>query len=191
MEEINLSDAAEISSGLTLNRFKSKKSSKADETENYYHITIKSVEDNKINLDLLETLKTDRKVDGRYLLKRGDIVIKLSPPYNAAMVNFDLKNIVAAHNLAIIRSKGEFDPEYLTYILNGSYVRNQLNRLVEGGALSIIKKSSLNQIKIRTRDKREQRKYAKLLSLFSKRKELKLRIMELEELLKENILLNI
>lgn len=191
MKEINLSDATEISSGLTLNRFKSKDNSIAEETRNYYHITLKSVEDNKIDLNLLEDLKTDRNIEERYLLKKGDIVIKLSPPYNAAMVEFNLSNIVVPHNFAIIRPKGEFDPEYLTYILNGSYVRHQLNRLVEGGTLSIIKKSSLNQVKIRKRDMNEQIKYAKLLSLYSKRKELKIRIIELEDLLKENILFNI
>ncbi|MCZ3367266.1 MULTISPECIES: hypothetical protein [Methanobacterium] len=191
MEEINLSDAAEISSGLTLARFKAKKISNAEEIKNYYHITLKSVEDNKIDLNLLEPLKANRGIEEHYLLKKGDIVIKLSPPYNAAMVDFNCENIVVPPNFAIIRSKGDFDPEYLAFVLNGSFVRLQLNRLVEGGALSIIKKSSLNQIRIRTRDMQEQVKYAKLLSLLSKRKELKLRIIELEDLLKENILLNI
>lgn len=190
-EEVNLSDIVEVSSGLTLSRFKSKDDENVPETMSYYHITLKSVEDNKIDLNMLDAIKTDRGVDKHYLLKKGDIIIKLSPPYSAAMINFDLNNLLAANNFAILRSKGEYDPEYLTHILNGSHVRNQMNRLVQGTTLPVIQKSSLNQIKIRKREMKEQIKYAKLLSLLFKRKELKIRTIELEEKLRENILYNI
>lgn len=54
-------------------------------------------------------------------------------------------------------------------------------RLIEGGSLSIIKISYLNEIEIRTRDKAEQKRYAKLFSLLMKRKELKTRVIEIED----------
>ncbi|MCK9151537.1 restriction endonuclease subunit S [Methanobacterium alcaliphilum] len=192
MKEISLSKAAEISSGLVINRFRRKnESSGLKKLYKYQHVTLKSVENNNIDLNLLETIESEREIDDKYLLKKGDIIIKLSPPYNAAFVNFDLGNIVVPQNFAIIRSMDNFDPEYLSYILNSQNIRNQLQRRVEGGALPIIKLSSLNQVKLKQIDLKIQHKYAKLFSLLSRKKELKKRIIELEAILTENILSNL
>jgi restriction endonuclease S subunit len=188
MEEVKLEEVAEISSGLVLNRFSS---DQEKEGEEYLYITLKSVEDNKINLELLECMNMERKVQERYILHKGDIIMKLAPPFSAALIDFDLPNLIAPSNFAIIRIKKDFDAEYLSFILNGKLIRRQLNRLVEGTILTIIKISYLNELKIKQRDKKEQIKYAKLLSLFLKRRELKKRILKLEEQLMNNILSNL
>ena len=198
MKEIKLEEVTQISSGLVLQRFGldrkySKMQKKKTNTNGkmYYHITLKAVDDNKIDLNLLETIKVEKKVNERYLLKKGDIIMKLSPPFSAAVIEFNCKNLIGSSHFAIIRVKDKFDPEYLTYILNGKYVQKQLNRLVEGGILSIIKINYLNEVKIRLRDKSEQLKYAKFFSLLSKRRDLKIRAMELEDVLIENVISNL
>jgi restriction endonuclease S subunit len=189
MKGVSLKDTAEITSGLVINRFiKQKKSSFLNKPSKYYHVTTKSVQDNKINLELLEEFESSKMIDERYLLKKGDVLMKLTPPYSAAMVDFVQKNIVFPQNFAVIRTHKNFDSEYLSHILNSKNVQNQLQRVVEGGALPIIKISSLNEIKIRFITLDLQQKYAKLLSLLLKRKELKKRTIELEELLTEDIL---
>jgi len=188
MEDVKLEKVAEISSGLVLNRFIS---DQKKEGEEYLYITLKSVEDNKINLELLEYMNMGRKVQERYILHKGDIIMKLAPPFSAALIDFELPNLIAPSNFAIIRIKKDFDAEYLSFILNGKIIRRQLNRLVEGTILTIIKISYLNELKIKQRDKKEQIKYAKLLSLLLKRRELKKRILELEEQLMNNILSNL
>jgi len=192
MKGINLKDAAEITSGLVINRFtRQKKSSFLNKPLKYYQITIKSVQDNKINLELLEEFESSKKIDERYLLKKGDVLMKLTPPYSAAMVDFHRENIVFPQNFAVLRTKENFDPEYLSHILNSKNIQIQLQRLVEGGTLPIVKISSLKEVKINPVPLNLQYKYGKLFSLLFKRRELKKRNIELEDLLVEDILSNL
>lgn len=196
MKEIKLGRVAEISSGLVLKRFsKTKKSSDAPSKENldknkqnYYQLTIKSVANNKIDLSHLELLKIDRNIDDKYLLKKGDVVMKLTQPYSAAVINFECKNLVASHNFAVIRTNEEINPEYLSFVLNGKNTKNQLLRLVEGTTLPVIKIKYLKGLKIRQRSLKEQKKYALLSSLLENRLKLKNRHLEIEKQITDDFL---
>lgn len=192
MKKVILGQAAEISSGLVINRYNiQKKVSNLKKHYLYHQITLKSVENKNIDLTLLEEFQSERKIDERYLLREGDVIMKLTPPYNAALVDFQCENLVVPQYFAIIRPRNNFDPQYITYILNSKNVQKQLHRLVEGGSLQTIKISSLNTVKINQIEIDEQIKYGKLFSLLSQRKELKKRNIELEELLMEDILTNL
>jgi|GEM_PF-932869 len=195
MCEKDLKMVASIYSGLVLQRFglgrrysNNRKTVSPSDEKSYYHIPLKAVEDNKIDLNLLETIKVEKEVNKRYLLKNGDIIMKLSPPFSAAMINFDCENLIGSSPFAIIRTSENIDPMYMTYVLNGKNVRKQLNRLVEGGTLAIIKINYLNQVKIPYRNLEDQIKYAKLLSLLSKRKNLRMKTVELEDSIIEKII---
>jgi len=187
MQMIKLGRIAEISSGMVVQRFTPKRGDEAasegfEGQREYYHTTLKSLEDNNINPNLFESIEVAKMINQRYLLRKGDIIMKLSPPFSAAVIDFDCENLIGSSHIAIIRLNNDlFDPHYLTYILNGKHVRKQLSRLIEGGSLAIIKISYLNELKIRARIKDEQVKYAKLLSLLKKRKQLKMRIIEIED----------
>ena len=80
------------------------------------------------------------------------------------------------------------DPGYLSFILNAPYVRSQLRKLVEGSTLAVIKINHLNDVKLKIRDKNEQILYAKLLSLLKMRRELKMRVIELEDKITDSFL---
>lgn len=197
MNELKLGAVADIYSGLVLKRYEQPKealkdSYNKDESEReYFYITLKGVDDNRINLELLERTTAKKKMDEKYVLRKGDIVMKLSPPYSAATVDFIREDIVAPSNFAIIKVKTKFQPEYLAFVLNSRHTKKQLNRLLEGSALAIIRITYLNQLKIRPRDMGQQNKYAKLLSLLLRKNELKKRELELEELIMENITSNL
>lgn len=196
---MKLENLAKISSGTALKRINASKRNliaiaedKNVETgEEYNQITIKSVEDNKVDLNLLETIKTTKKIDDKYLIRKGDVVMKLTAPYSAAVIDFELKNIVAASNLAIIRVNDRYDPEYLSFILNNKNTRKQLYRFVEGTITPIIKISNLKKIKIKDKDKTEQKIHAKLFRLLSNRLELKKRVLTIEKQLTEEIISNL
>lgn len=197
MNELKLGAVADIYSGLVLKRYEQPKEAlkdsynKEESEREYYYITLKSVDDNRINLDLLERTRAKKKMDEKYVLRNGDIVMKLSPPYSAAVVDFTREDVVVPSNFAIIKVKREFQPEYLAFVLNSKYTKKQLNRLLEGSVLAIIRISYLNQLKIRPRDMGQQIKYAKLISLVLKKRELKERVLELEEQVMEDILSNL
>ena len=186
MQEIKLKKMAQILSGAVLNRFSRFKD--YPHTVQYSYITMKSVDDNRIYPEFFETHHATREVDEKYLLRKGDVVMKLAPPYSAAFVDFDCENLVVPSNFAIIRSGGELDPEYLSFILNAPNVRRQLRRLVEGSTLAVIKINHLNDVKLRIRDKNEQILYAKILSLLKQRRELKMRVIELEDKITDSLL---
>lgn len=174
MKRISLVEIANISSGLVINRYtRLNKDSLLKNPYIYYHITLKSVENNNIDLDLLEKIESEREIDDRYLLKKGDIIIKLAPPYNAALVDFEYEHVIVPQNFAIIRTNENCDSEYLSYILNSKNIQNQLLRQAEGGSVPIIKINSLNEVKIRSINMEMQVKYAKLFRLFSQRNRLK------------------
>ncbi|WP_042703845.1 hypothetical protein [Methanobrevibacter arboriphilus] len=176
--KVNLRDIANISSGLVLNRFdlsKSIKSNKfnesiisnnfnessfddlnssefSDRNQNsfkYYYIPQKSVFDNNIDSNTFETIVTNKKVENKYLAHYKDIIIKLTPPYNAAVVDFKRNDVIVPSNFAIIRVKDEFISVFLAYVLNGPNVKKQLRRLVEGTNIPIIKINNLKDIKIK------------------------------------------
>lgn len=196
MNELKLGAVADIYSGLVLKRYEQPKEALKDSynkksEKEYFYITLKSVDDNRINLDLLERTRAKKKMDEKYVLRNGDIVMKLSPPYSAAVVDFTREDVVVPSNFAIIKVKRDFKPEYLAFVLNSKYTKKQLNRLLEGSVLAIIRISYLNQLKIRPRDMGQQIRYAKLFSLLLRRNDLKKRELELEEMVMEDILSNL
>lgn len=154
----------------------------------YYYIPQKSVFDNNIDSNTFETIVTNKKVENKYLAHYKDIIIKLTPPYNAAVVDFKRNDVIVPSNFAIIRVKDEFISVFLAYVLNGPNVKKQLRRLVEGTNIPIIKINNLKDIKIKKRSSYKQIEYAKLFYLLDIRKELLLRKIELEDKLKDNIL---
>jgi restriction endonuclease S subunit len=186
MQEIKLKKTALILSGAVLNRYSRVKD--YPNTLKYSYITMNSVEDNRIYPEFFETQQATREVDEKYLLKNGDVVMKLAPPYSAVLIAFNCENLLAPSNFAIIRSMGKLDPGYLSFILNAPHVRNQLRKLVEGSTLAVIKINHLNEVKLKIRDKNEQILYAKLLSLLKMRRELKMRVIELEDKITDSFL---
>ena len=187
LNEIKLKNIANISSGLVIKRINSSNSI-ADNLNKYYYITQKAVHENYIYEERFEPVCTEKAIENRYLAKNNDIIMKLTPPYSVAMIDFNRNDLIIPSNFAIIRVKGEFIPIYLAYILNGKSVRQQLKRLVEGTNIPVIKINNLNNVKIKKMSKYKQIKYSKLFYLLDYRRRLLDTKRKLEESLKEGIL---
>lgn len=114
--------------------------------------------------------------------------MKLVPPYNSAVVDFDCNNVVAPSNFAIIRAKEGFDSYYLSSVLNGKDVKRQLKRLVEGSSMAVIKINYLKELDIIKRDMEDQKNYGELYSLLTKRLRLQNKVLLVEERLTEDFL---
>lgn len=190
---MKLEEVADISSGAVVKRFEQpskllKESDQENEIEDYYYLKLNNVSDNKVDLRFLEKFTAYREVDEKYLLKKGDIIMKLAPPYSAALADFDKKNLLVPSNFAIIRCKGKFDPGYLSFILNGPIIRKQLQKLLDISTIPVIKISNLKQFEVEYQDKKRQLKYANLFRLLKKKKELRMKIIELEDAIKDYIL---
>lgn len=83
-----------------------------------------------------ENLKTD--VDNKRITKVGDIVIKLSPPFDAAVIDEASANCVVPSFCAIIKPTEEVTTDYLLAFLNSSLCKDQLKQQVAGSVMTVL-----------------------------------------------------
>ncbi|MGG7198532.1 TaqI-like C-terminal specificity domain-containing protein [Clostridium butyricum] len=150
----------------------------------YSQIKLKDVtKDGKIKYDQLEKFNCD-KVNDKYLLKKGDIILKAKSGDNtAALVDTDIKNIVPASHFIIISVNDTkvITPEYLVAYLNSEYAQDYFKVNAEGTALPIIKIKTLGDLEIKVVELEKQKEIADMYKLMKDEKELMEQIMENRE----------
>ena len=93
-----------------------------------------------------EQLRTD--ADPRRLTAGGDIVMKLSTPYDAAFIGEENAGCVVPSFCAIIKSPGDLNPDYLLAFLNSSACKSQIKVLVAGAAMAMLSIGKVKSIRI-------------------------------------------
>ena len=89
----------------------------------YKIITLNNENNYKINQNKLNKINTDKKIDEKYLLKKGNIILKLTPPYTSRIIEFNENNITTTSNYAIIKVYEKPDyhitaEEYIKHVIN-------------------------------------------------------------------------
>lgn len=104
--------------------------------------------DGSIDSDELpeEQLHTD--ADPKRLTACGDIVMKLSTPYDAAMVGEEDVGCIVPSFCAIIKSSGVLNADYLLAFLNSSTCKSQIKVLVAGAAMAMLSVGKIKSIRI-------------------------------------------
>lgn len=102
-----------------------------------------------------EQLHTD--ADPRRLTEGGDIVMKLSTPYDAAMIGEENAGCVVPSFCVTIKCTGELIPEYLLAFLNSSACKSQIKVLVAGAAMAMLSVGKVKSIRIPVPDPQGQR----------------------------------
>lgn len=100
----------------------------------------------------METLKTDKKLNEKYLLKKGNIIMRLTPPYTAITIDFDDENITTTSNYAIIKVKDYYSPELLAFYLNSEYTKEQIYKFSEQTSVKVINISNIKNFDIKKID---------------------------------------
>jgi restriction endonuclease S subunit len=102
----------------------------------------------KIKVDEVFLKKQQEKQDS-FLSQVDDIIIKLSPPFDNAVVTPEFAGCLVSSNCAIIRieNTSELDPRYLSAFLASSGPKKMLEES-EHGLLKRIYTSNLNKIEI-------------------------------------------
>lgn len=194
--KVKLEDISTISSGLVLNRITSSdiesiaidSDNIGEDIKKYYYISQKAVDDNHIDEEKFIPIYTKKNIEEKYKAHYKDIIMKITPPYSAAVIGFKRKDVIVPSNFAIIRIKKDFVAVFLCYLLNGPNVRKQLRRLVEGSNIAIVKISNLKNVKVKKRNKAKQVEFSKLFFLVDYRRWLLDRKQEIENILKEDLL---
>lgn len=132
-----------------------------------------------------------KAVDANKYTKEGDVVIKLSTPYDAAYVTSKDIGLVIPSFCATIRISNDnlIDAKYLSAFLNTSYVRNQLTAKVVGSSRPMIKISDIRALEIPEVSIDDMRDIGEAYMLSGRKKEILLEMVQAESMLMENIIL--
>lgn len=86
--------------------------------------------------------------DSNRITKLGDIVIKLSTPYDSAIITEEFVGCVVPSFCAIIRNRSEIKTEYLQAFLSSKLCKEQLRAKVAGTVMTILSVGKIKDIEI-------------------------------------------
>lgn len=161
MTKEKLEDIAEIFSGVHIFRFMDENSELKPVLKN------KLDENNNLEFDFEHISDIDLK----YYSKKGDILISLSEPNTVYKLNHD--GFIITMYFAVIRLKENYDSSFIFHLLNSNYFHKKIYKLLEGGALRVIKVSDLKNIALDLPSYEKQKQYGELLNLIDKKISLK------------------
>ncbi|MDR0490300.1 MAG: restriction endonuclease subunit S, partial [Oscillospiraceae bacterium] len=109
---MRLGDSAKIRTGLVLSRKEAKAKSGPRQ---YAALTLKAVTDRgEIYRESVEPYNAAESLKQDYLTRKGDVLLRLSAPYTAALITEENEGLLISSHFAIIRvSYRKLDPYYL------------------------------------------------------------------------------
>ena len=108
-------------------------------------LTPKAIQNGSVNHKDLGLLNISQEADSKKVTKLGDIVIKLSTPYDACIIKEEDEGLLVPSFCAIINNVPDYiSKDYLLAFLNSKVYQNQIKNLLIGQNLPIL---SIGQIK--------------------------------------------
>lgn len=140
----------------------------------------------------LGTVKLKKAVDEDRITRQGDIVLKLSTPYDAAYIGNDDEGLVVPSFCSIIRGVevSKADPEFITAYLNTEYVREMLKSKVAGTTMPMIKLSDVKDLEISNVPLDKQKVLGEAYSLSCQKQDVLKEMLYNEQFLINSIVLN-
>lgn len=139
---------ADIMVGLVLKRKEADNS--YDIKQKYKALTLKSFNsEGWIDENYLDDFESNEILDNRYLTLKGDVIIKITPPYTAVSIDRFTEGYVVSSQFIIIRLLNEFIvPDYLSLYLNSDKVKKHISVTATGTTVPMIKTGSLRELEI-------------------------------------------
>ena len=129
--------------------------------------------------------KMKTKLDENKMTMEGDIIVKLSTPYDCCLIDKNNVGLVVPSFCAILRKKKkEFEDDYLVAFINSSSFANQVKMMVTGAVIAILSLSSLKNLDIPEFDSNLQKEIG---NVFRKKAQNKLLLEQLVSLQEEKI----
>lgn len=145
-EKMKLQEIVSVRSGLVLSRKQSKES-----TDYLYPlINLRCVQpDGAINLNDSDIYEAKEPLKEEYLSRRGDIVVRLTAPYTAVLIDDTTSGMVISSNFVVIRIEDkQLIPEYLFWLLNTPQVRRKIYENATSNMLGAVKAKFLANFEI-------------------------------------------
>ncbi|MEE5990983.1 MAG: restriction endonuclease subunit S [Lachnospiraceae bacterium] len=142
----------------------------------------KAIKNGRIAHEELYDIDYKSEFDEKKLTKAGDIVLKLSSPYDAAYITEDDEGLLITSFCIIIRGKGkEMDPQYLTAFFNSNVYKNQVMNMVSGARVPMLTMGKIKDVKIKIFSSEEQQEVAEFYKNMTEKEATMARIIELEK----------
>ena len=164
---MNLRDVSNIRTGLVTARKQAKGPENGDFRE-YRLLSLRCIkEPGVLDVDLAEPYAANDELKPEFLTRQDDILVRLSAPYTAALVDDASADYVVPSHFAIIRvDKSKVDPAYVLWILRQQSTLKQIYQNVSGTvAFGTISSNFFNDLKIDAIPLEKQRLIGAILKL--------------------------
>ena len=160
---MKLGTVATIRSGLVLSR----KLSRELSPYRYPLLNLRAIHpDGYILPGSLEVFYATEPLRQEYLTQQGDIIIRLSIPYTAILIDANMVGMVVSSNFAIIRLNQDYMlPEYLLWLLNTLDIQKKIYESSSSNMLSAVRPTFFAELEILPLTLSGQEKIAKLYLL--------------------------
>ena len=185
---MKLGEIASVRSGLVLSR----KLARENPVQRYRLLNLRSITpEGYIDLKEADVFDAKETLTREYLSQVGDIVIRLSAPYTAVLVDEESEGMVVSSNFVIVRTDPqELLPEFLYWLLNTSEVKHRMFENSSSNMLGAVKPKFFADYEITPLPIPEQQKIAAINSLAKAESKLLRQLANAKEQYYESILHN-
>ena len=143
----------------------------------------KAIDDGLIDHSLLQSVKLDKEVKDKFYTKKGDVIMKLSTPYDSCFIDREEDEglIVPSFSLIIRGLKSDYDPYFIMAFLSSKYAWNQIERLRSGRSITILSNESVAELDIPEFKKLERERISERYKNYLEFKRMSSEIIELEK----------
>lgn len=122
----------------------------------------KAIKSGKLQHDELYDVEYKNEFDEKKLTKEGDIVVKLSSPYDAAYVSKEDEGLLITSFCIIIRNSGKnVSSEYLAAFCNSDVYMRQVMNMVSGAKVPMLTIGKIKEAKLNLPSMSDQEEIAK------------------------------
>lgn len=184
-----LKDICDIKIGCVLNR------TKADtQGTNFYNtLTLKSIQDDEISKNDLDSFWAKSEIKDDFLSKEGDIIVRLREPLKAISITKEYEDILIPSLFAILRVKDErkIKADYISIYLNSNEVKRQLFSKIQGSAINTVSLQNLSEVDIKIPSIEKQEQLVSLNKLLQRERKLLDELKKKRDILFENLIRDI
>lgn len=143
----------------------------------------KAIDDGLIDHSLLQRVKLDKEVKDKFYTKKGDVIMKLSTPYDSCFIDREEDEglIVPSFSLIIRGLKSDYDSYFIMAFLSSRYAWNQIERLRSGRTITILSNESVAELDIPEFKKLERERISERYKNYLEFKRMSSEIIELEK----------
>ena len=185
---MKLGEIASVRSGLVLSR----KLARENPVQRYRLLNLRSITpEGYIDLKEADVFDAKETLPREYLSQVGDIVIRLSAPYTAVLIDEESEGMVVSSNFVIVRTDPQvLLPDYLYWLLNTSEVKHRMFENSSSNMLGAVKPKFFADYEITPLPIPEQQKIAAINALAKAESKLLRQLANAKEQYYESILHN-